>query len=651
MTITKAQSQALRKQAMHDSRIQSLIDVFTRTNSVLLGKRIPIAIHGDGVNMVGAPAWSTRDSISFDRSMFSDLRVETLAKLLGLNYHECCHILYTPEATAIAPRGVHNIKHRGTVVNGSSAYNVLEDQRIETMFAAKYPNAIPYFSQAVYEIILADEHLIPHAWPVCYGRKFLDPEVRALFRKSFGKQHIVTQLEAIIDEYVTLPLHKYGARIPAQVQKRALWLIAEFAWLLMDNNVHAPSNCNTPMTTKGTPLGKDDPVGDSGNGGQQQSEDKSEDDSASKDGSGEGNQEDSDEQGEGQGEGSGDQEADDSGDEGEGNGSGDEAGSDGDGADADGSGSGEGDSDAVSDASADTDSHGNGVGNTSGSIPSPDEVKDALNKALEDAQHDAVNNDVVRDLQNSIQRGSRPDLDRESRLAMGSSTLDGAVKIAASSKRVARELSELRTELEEGWLEDQSSGVLNVNAARKRNANLREAFKTWEDSHIDSTEIEVVIAVDVSSSMMGSRGDLHEAVYVLKSAFDSVGATVTVLAFNTSNHVIYKPEEAAKPIAFGVGGGTNPTDTLGITRRIMNVSKAHTKLFLCLTDGAWGGWDQSIIRELHMLESLGVYRQLFEYRTTNHRFEAYFDGKSPIVDLADFVKVSKELVKQLMKRV
>jgi hypothetical protein len=83
-----------------------------------------------------APAWSGASTVTFNSRVIGDLNdAKSIAGVKGLDLHEISHILYTSrEGSEIFDFVSDN--------NYFMAYNALEDQRIETLFTAKYPSTI-----------------------------------------------------------------------------------------------------------------------------------------------------------------------------------------------------------------------------------------------------------------------------------------------------------------------------------------------------------------------------------------------------------------------------------------------------------------------------------------------------------------------------
>jgi len=108
----------------------------------------------------------------------------------GLNYHEVAHLLYT------------RVSMNKTIY--TSQLNILEDLKIENLFAQKYLKAKKYFKNNILK--LADLN-VPEVYLGIYGRRnFLDPIIVKGFAKKFEEKFGAekrTKAEEIIDEYIT----------------------------------------------------------------------------------------------------------------------------------------------------------------------------------------------------------------------------------------------------------------------------------------------------------------------------------------------------------------------------------------------------------------------------------------------------------------
>ena len=157
----------------------SFISVFRKVNSIIANREVDTRFAGTGwmhnssIQGNTPPAWTDGETIWLNPANFDSafkqaieegntLKVgETLARYKGLNYHELAHVLFTPRHTQKPSPQIRQageqMKADGDIGNSDymwQCYNALEDQRIETMFVAKWTKAVPYFVRAVTDFIL-----------------------------------------------------------------------------------------------------------------------------------------------------------------------------------------------------------------------------------------------------------------------------------------------------------------------------------------------------------------------------------------------------------------------------------------------------------------------------------------------------------------
>jgi len=149
----------------------------------------------------------------------------------GLNYHEVAHLLYT-RVSLNKTRFVTEL-------------NILEDLKIENLFAQKYLKAKKYFKNNILKIA---DLTVPEVYLGIYGRRnFLDPVIvkgfAEKFEEKFGAEKRI-KAEEIIDDYITN--HEL---------KRSYDLAYQLYYLLKSDNPQTykaeTSNCNSIKGTGG----------------------------------------------------------------------------------------------------------------------------------------------------------------------------------------------------------------------------------------------------------------------------------------------------------------------------------------------------------------------------------------------------------------
>ena len=202
------------------TRLRQLTDVFAMADSTLAGHRVTCEVMGGSQSGNNSPAWSQGGKITFNSDAITEVStVEGLVKVNGLNYHELAHILYTPSGGDL----VRMVNSNGWY----TAFNVLEDQRIETLLVAKYPTVAPYLVATVAEYFMETNPATHgNAWPYLVGRAYLPASMRDYFEaasKTDPKMRSTMMLAGqIVGEYKFMDVNSGNKRV------RALELIEKF---------------------------------------------------------------------------------------------------------------------------------------------------------------------------------------------------------------------------------------------------------------------------------------------------------------------------------------------------------------------------------------------------------------------------------------
>lgn len=212
-------------------RLRQLADVFAMADSTLAGHRVQCVVEDLGS---GIPAASGGGKIRFNPNAIPDVNtVEGLVKVNGLNFHELAHILHTPKGGPLLEQVLNDGNHQ--------AFNVLEDQRIETLLVLQYPSIAPYLIATVAEYFV-DVPPAQHetAYPYVYGRTYLPSNMVAFFKSKIPApmQQTMGIVETIIDEYKLLDVHD-----PTNMP-RARKLIDRFASVVGKTQQHSPFGHN-----------------------------------------------------------------------------------------------------------------------------------------------------------------------------------------------------------------------------------------------------------------------------------------------------------------------------------------------------------------------------------------------------------------------
>lgn len=589
----------------------------------------------------GAPAWSSGSDITFNVAHIGDVSsIEDIIRLTGLNYHELAHVLYTPRKGTVIAR-------HAEVTGNWASFNILEDQRIETMMCGLWPAVEPYFVSAFMRYIANEVHQWPQTLPLSHGRRYLPQDMRDVFSQLFEKPEIQTDIEEVIDEYRLLTF-------PAD-EHRAKYLVSRFGDLLRDlqqvpTDPHGHIGGGRPEISEGQAVSgaeqqqiaqkgqereeeRDQQDGQGGSGGQ------SDDDADS--GSGQslapdkGNNPD---QAAGNGKGSQD------GMDGDGtpsDSSGDEGGEDSsaDGSDQDGAGGADDSEDDQqggndpADGDAELDQQGGnkaGIGGHENIAPDPNDIGQVL-KRMQDHIHAAENNsEVIADARQ-----------KRNTILKGDGKFDGLINDAQYSRRevnddmqraakkFAVELGRVIADMDPGWSRHKSSGRVNVGRAM-RGDDLDSVFDQWEEGNNQAADVEMVILVDMSSSMTYRMDAACQAMWIAKRGVEATGGTVSVYAYSSAGYgsggynsretcwLLYGRDEKAEGNryrAVRASGGTEPTDAIEEAARTFYASRRTHKIFMNITDGAWD--DQARAEQwIDKINSAGILTALV-YLTDN----------------------------------
>lgn len=606
------------------SRINALGTVFAKTDRILTGNReITVAIKAPKGVPSNAPAWSDGKNISINENLVKDLGEKgTLMTLLGLNYHELCHIIYTPRINSWGGL-VSWVRNNGFHMT----FNILEDQRIETLFTAIYSPARHYFVQMVLEHIMSDKKSWDHAHVLVHGRRYLPASIRKEFAAKWHDPFSTAEVARIIDAYRTLDLSEN------QNTRTAMLLIQQLNKILKkmpqqdQNKLNDESSCQQQDAESGEP--DKDSSSSASSKAKQNTKEQDEKEEKGEDGSGfwddsedekEENSEEGDEDEDGNGSGDdSDGKSDESEsessekDDSDGN-SNDESGSDDDseesrrdddsdedgdsGDDGEGEGDGKGNNkESGSDDEVEKGGHGVGGGGSMSTEELEDELDDILNAAANSEQ----TTEDVRQLHDAMNDPNNFDLDA---VSANTRLVPIPSHIRNASKRVGDEFRRLYAEMEPGWKYGSDEGRLNVNRAMYSEDG-EEIWDEWDEGRQESAGLEVVIALDISVSMStyarsGNYG-YHsgtpimaacQSVWVLKRSCEELGATVSVVGFGLGASTIIPRHEKAKldkcVYVATLEGDTKPAEAMGIARWVLSQSSQPNKLFVIVTDGIWG---------------------------------------------------------------
>ena len=706
-------------------RIQAMSSVFAKTDKILTGNRaITVSFKEPEIGLPeNVPAYSNGKDIVININEVKDITTKaSLMTLLGLNYHELCHILFTPRGNEYY--GITSwVRQQGLKM----AYNVLEDQRIETLFVSMYSPARHYFIKMILAHIIEDKKGWDHAHVLVHGRRYIPKTIRDEFESRWFNPASTKEVSKIIDTYRVLDFTNETDVETAKPLITRLNAIMQQLSQQDKEKITEEHDCNQERADEGTPdsetsssaskqakqdtkeQDEKEEQGDDGSGfwADEDEEEEGEENDENGSGSGEDDEDESDssesvsgdEEGEesaGDGEEEDDDESEDShGESGDGNddsndedsdsdasgksdggdGDSDESDSDEDGAEGgDDQGEGEG---AESDEDSDSESQdsGNGVG---GGGLTKTELLDEIDDILSASEESETTQEDLRQLNNAMSDPHNFDLDAESAVT---ELIDIPAHIRLASSRVADQFRRLYAEMEPGWKYGSDSGKLNVNRAISSEDG-EDIWDEWDEGRQESSGLELVICVDVSGSMQAygymAGGNVNNypgtpiaaacySVWVMKRACEELGATVSVVGFGVdATTIIPRHAKARNDKAVYVTdleGDTRPAEAFGIARFVLSQSDQPNKLFVVVTDGAWGvsydhsryvgnanvyGGDDQLGQILAEIPGTKVYLGIGKDCMPSYR--KYFDVQRTIGNAEDIVPVVKAAIESMMKK-
>lgn len=645
-------------------RLDAWRSIFQKADRILSEQKVTVSIvdQPDTVGMADVPAWSDGLDIFLSGPKVKEMlaandKLAAVLRLKGLNYHELCHVLYTPRMSdELCRRLVKRVEETGDQ-RWWYAFNALEDQRIETWFTSTYGASRRYFEATILEWIIKNG--TAESAVLIYGRKYLTPRIRVqagrVFQNRYG-QALYDEFKTVIDDYLTLVL-------PADSIK-AMSLIHTFVDLLKkmqdahgaplpvlviaDNGgATCPGHGSPGVARQGRVLVK--PARQAQKRAAEAIEDAIDADLAEearrnaegdqKQGGGsKTNKEAPQQTGESQpgagAEGGTDAATSKQGDQGQQPASDDAAG--GAGAGSDGS----------------MDEHVERKHDPS----LKDEFDELMNEAYRDLDEVREDEWVQQDVDNmldAIKAAEHNGRMNAQGAAVGGALVPPSNKANMAVRRVHDILSRIRQEAEPETLWGQVHGRLDPRRYVQRKPHEIDVFKTWDHGSEEETGVEAVVLVDVSGSMQYVLPEVASAMWALKRSFDRLDIRTTVLMYDTKHTVMYQPGEKAVPSGIPVlraGGGTDPTSAIQQADRILSKSQASNKVMVTMTDGSWSGKEDTRLRMLKRMHGVGVVTMLVGLNGAHRRYgkHGHLEGHD-IETVSELPKVALKLVARIMR--
>jgi hypothetical protein len=232
------------------------------------------------------------------------------------------------------------------------------------------------------------------------------------------------------------------------------------------------------------------------------------------------------------------------------------------------------------------------------SPPSDEELEEKLSKAKSKAE-DAIHDEVNERLENlrQEQRNYKPEIERSAPTTRAPHPLEHSI-----AQRCEDEFRRVEMQHAPGWTHRTKSGRLDPRRYAKALDGYDDVFKKWLPGVHDALDFEVVMLIDRSGSMSGSKmEEASVAVWILKRMFEECDGVTTVMGFDSKNaHAILaqRGERALQGTVplYTSRGLTYVYDALVEANRILYSSIKPLKLCVVVSDG--GFYDDDEVERL-----------------------------------------------------
>ena len=153
-------------------------------------------------------------------------------------------------------------------------------------------------------------------------------------------------------------------------------------------------------------------------------------------------------------------------------------------------------------------------------------------------------------------------------------------------------LSDIRDDCEASWVRRTDSGRFSVDRwATEPDWDADNVFDLFDPGAMDASSLDLVLVLDVSSSMHHQNGRLAESTWAIRQAVDRVEGTVTCIGFGDDASLMFDKGQRPDGRMFfpHLEGSTDPTNAMREAHRMVADSASTNRIVLVLTDGQW--WD------------------------------------------------------------
>ena len=641
-------SEAIKKEELKRNRLSTLASIFARTNSVLAGKRVNVSVVSNP--SVQAPAFSSTHDIWLNTPFIKDdFSARSLISHNGMNFHELSHIKFTP-------RTGHDLCLWVKENDVWNSFNSLEDMRIENLMVANLPSVAKWLVITIADYLLSDEEGVKFAYAITYGRKYLPSELQQIAIDNFAKPELISQLENLIDEYITFVFDN------PDVTERAKEVISEYHNLMNELlPKQEPKDGDSADGQNGYP----DPFGHSKRPtqGYESSSNRPEpyarqkklrDKVQSKSDTTPKPQRKSD---------TGTSNADTTGS-----------------ADTK-----ENTKDKINDRNEkvsertyevdfddlefsdddDTDTNvpsdyqqageksvGNGKGGTNQNRQVTETISDVISDVIVDLEKEVKS--IAKQLGVRVDDLVADDVDTPEQADY--KNVNAPKELVDLSKAFGRELERLRSLHEPMYEYETEQGNLNV-LRYLNDEDFDTCFDEWQEGRSDVTDIEAVILLDKSGSMSGVNADeAYKSMWAIKRALEEVEARTSVILFDMDTYLLYDGDTKAGMTIRdgGASGGTNPKNSIMYAKNLLANSQKKIKILFMITDGAWETDEgEKAIKEMRNANVLTCQAYLSQYAVPAEHLEPYrhsFELLTHIQTSKDILTLGKNLVRLAIQR-
>ena len=511
-----------------------------RTVDIEWSADIPLAAT-DGKNLILSARWFSDCVVPGIVSRNAASTAEHWGSLKSMLFHEISHIMWSPRFNQKPLKEIRDDGERWRV------WNILEDQRIESLFTTKYSPSIPFFTKMVADHILTSGNREGRklAWLWIHGRKYLPETMRNEYRRVFenyladiGVLARVTadDFASIIDSYRVLVFPTDSEAGLALVNKFYDLLQIVFEASQMTEQTYNQEAHNWQNGHHMHNSGRTVPVAQSRKDRDEMVEDEAEAEPS--------------------------------------------AGSE--------------STESSSGSSAESIS-----GSSNSPLPSTDEMARTDDRALDETilASEYASDAVAEEGMEMVKSVARMAGDEEGSYIPNVANTYGAQYypvddwMPAASKRLVQEMARVFADYEDGWVRNNSSGRLNMVDAMSARGSHFDVFDVWQETDDADLSFEVAILVDRSSSMQGiDQWNTAKAMWVIQRACEQLEIPVTIIGYDNEASMMATKSNRARHNEFMVlpaQGGTYPVPALQWASSLMRNSHAKNRLIISLTDGQW----------------------------------------------------------------